>query len=276
MNRYVIVMVIILLVGIVSCAEESQELPPGCIIGQGSYIIDQKGVGTLVSISLSTGTENSLIPHDIAENPSAPAVDVNTSTVYYVDRETGKILSYRPGDQYPKIIYDIYHPQTTNEVYEMDAFDVHWLLLHPTGERLFFFITHGGCEPDDLIEYHLQTGQSRVVLTSSAIDIFQRPAWLDDSTLLVKAHSLLATLSIHSGTLTPVLEDVNIRAFALSRSGKRVLVGMPAWNDYCLYEFPALKLIKTFPPDLFVDYSVDSDFCFTDDDHVLFFLRKHV
>lgn len=219
----------------------------------------------LSSFSLLTGESHKLIPSEIDEGRilRTPVIGMASSTVYYVDQSEEMIMSYRYDHASPKKLYPlpIWH-------------SIDWLLLNPDEDTLFFSVDQEQQCPtySILIEYDLQTNQPREIRLPYALNNNQCPIWRDRSTLLVlTANETIETLDIQSGQLTPIMNHAGY--FALSGSGKRLLVNTPGSAEYVLYAFPTLKKINQIPPELFQKYTeIGSTFSFIDEDHLLFSL----
>jgi hypothetical protein len=183
------------------------------------------------------------------------------------------IMSYKVGDVHPKRLYDL----PTREAVD----GVQWLLLSPSEETLFFLVEQGQNRECSsmLIAYNLQTDQARVIPLSCMLAIFQCPAWVDHSTLLVLTlDAAIGTLDIQNGRLTPLLDHVGY--FTFSESRKLLLINtvnpkayLPLSTEFVLYEFPSLKLLRKLSLKLFQRYEIENRFYFTDENHVLFSLR---
>lgn len=186
-------------------------------------------------------------------------------------------MTYTIGEPQPNPLYawPLEKSPVTHRSYSPIATAIHWLLLNPSGNTLFFIEDYGINAPKSLIEYTIQTGQRRVVLTSRSLRLFQRPVWLDRSRLLVISDFSLVTLDIQTGTLTSLLK--RCLKFALSGDGTRLLVnssdGPYPSDEFHLYEFPSLRLLQTLPQKFFAKSPVEL-FCFAGKNHVLFVRRK--
>lgn len=243
------------------------------------YLVGSNNPVGLVSVSLSDGVVRELFPQDTV-NAYSPAIDADTSMVYYVDRTLGTLMSYTIGAEAPKQLHAWPlrpSPVVSQEFFSPTTLGIHWLLLHPDHGRLFFLENHGGGKPVDLIEYSLHTGQRRLVLRRS-LPPAQRPAWIDpDHLLLLLQDWSLSVLNIHTGELDPLL--LSGGNFAVSYDGQYLLVNPAAApyhasKHYDLYEFPSLQRLQSLPEDMFTK-EVKS-FCFADNDHVVFVMQNHL
>ena len=258
MKRRMHVVALVAALSISSCGGGEPKVP-GSIIGY-----DTTGI---VVVPFASQKRRLLVPQVKGHWRTSPTYDLESKTLFYVDVRRAWVQSWKSGAEAPvtlcKIPPDYYAPWTA------------WLLLSPDKRKLFFLVAEVG--ESKLMAYDRNEGSVSVAFEGNMVR-YQRPAWIDESRLLVgtyhtvargKASHQIQELDLTKKELRLVMELKNVPCFALSDSKARLCVR--SVSGYDVYDFPSLEVVKTITNGQLPGKGSTHDFCFAGDDHLVIF-----
>jgi len=228
---------------------------PGYLLGK-TY-----GGGIVV---LSPLTETILVSREEGGIPAAPVIDAERGILYYMDTGRRTVMAWASGQQAPKVVCSI--PA------EYDPTQSEWILVHPNGTRILYPViypvrTYSG--DLHLVQCDVASGSTKVVFEEEFVTSV-RPAWIDESHILIQSGGVIKILDIDTGKTQTVMR--NVSAFALSPSGTRLFVREHQGGiRFNLYKYPEIELIKEFPSKtLRGSGNLHPDQCFLGERHLVF------